>query len=101
MADPVVTEIADKTVVKAAEDVTSCDVIILDESKEYYVTYRVTGESAPDAPTNADYPRIPFSEEWVRFNNILEFRPSVSSDLYIYSIDESGNGVSGYVRVDA
>jgi hypothetical protein len=101
MANPVVTAIAHETVVKAATNVLSCDIIILEASKKYFQTYRITGAAAPSAPTNKSNPRVPSTSEWVPMVDLVNnFRPSQASDLYIFCTSEN-DGLAGQVRVDA
>lgn len=101
MADPVVTAIAHETVVKAATNVLSCDIIILEAGKKYFQTYRLTGTAAPAAPTNLSNPRVPSTSEWAPMVDLVnQFRPSAASDLYIFCTSEDSD-LDGQVRIDA
>lgn len=95
MADPVVIECLHNQIVTAATSVLSCDVIVKDQSKDYYYTYRETGQAAPTAPPNPNNPDNPINQEWLYLSGgLLNFVPAQSSDFYIYCTrgDENRNG---------
>ena len=101
MANPVVVECQHNVVKQVKSNTLSCDVLLLDSSKEYFQTYRVAGDASPSAPTNPNDPRIPASEEWVEMNEgYNSFRPSELSDLYIYCTS-GDKDKSGFVRIDS
>jgi len=100
MAAPLNKALTHKTVTLVATNVTSADVHIKQGGKVYYQTYVLTGAAAPAAPADLTNPDIDYTGLWVRMNSILEFRPVVASDLYLWCTG-GDSALGGNVRVDA
>lgn len=99
MANPVNKTLTHQTVTIVATAVNSCDVHVKQGGKKYYHTYVTTGSAAPAAPADLNNPDIDYTGLWVEIDNFHEFRPSASSDLYLWCTGGSSS-LNGNVRID-
>ena len=99
MADPAIVEIPEWEWTKVATNVVTGSIHRLTTVVNYYQTYRLTGEDAPDTPTVGTYP-----EEAVRiFDNSTQIPISSTNyiDVYLMSANsDDDSNETGKVRVD-
>ena len=89
MANPAWPNTAEGAWTLVAQNVTSGTIDRLKSQYKYYITYKLTGESAPNAAVKAKSPVI-FQD-----SNIEEISASAAIDVYIWLEDSTSSGATG------